>query len=417
MEPLPIFDVAVIGAGPAGLATGLACAELGLNAAVAGPAADPRDGRTAALFQGSVSFLKRIDAWDQILPFAVPLDAIRLVDASGALLRAPEVTFRAREIGLDAFGYNVPNSALTAALETASQGRITRILTPGVTAIDVHSSGARVTIPNGCAIGAALIAAADGRASIGRTAAGITTKAWSYEQAAVVCSFVHSRPHRGISTEFHRRTGPLTLVPGVSERAQHSSSLVFVETPTEAQRLAALNDTGFLEELSRHLGGLLGTLSRPSPRRSYPLSGQTATVLGQNRVALIGEAGHVLPPIGAQGLNLSFRDAATIAELAADAKRQNADIGAPPVLTAYDRSRRADVTARAWTIDLLNRSLLSDLTAVHLTRGFGLFALSTIGPLRRLVMREGVAPALSTPRLMQPESGASALDAPSLRQA
>ena len=134
-------------------------------------------------------------------------------------------------------------------------------------------------------------------------------------------------------------------------------------------------------------------------------------------MALIGEAGHVLPPIGAQGLNLSFRDAATIAELAADAKRQNADIGAPPVLIAYDRSRRADVTARAWTIDLLNRSLLSDLTAVHLTRGFGLFALSTIGPLRRLVMREGVAPALSTPRLMQPESGASALDAPSLRQA
>ncbi len=421
MNTRPLFDIAVVGAGPAGLATGLACAELGLNVAVAGPVGDPRDGRTAALFQGSVTFLKRIGTWSQIEPFAVPLDAIRLVDASGALIRAPEVTFRAHEIGLEAFGYNVPNSALTAALETASTGRLTRILTPAVSAIEINATRARLTMASSEAIDATLLAAADGRASIGRIAAGITTTEWSYPQSALVCSFVHSRPHNGISTEFHRRTGPLTLVPGPTHQtahgAEHTSSLVFVEAPAEAQRLAALDDADFLKELSSHLGGVAGTLSQVTPRRCYPLSGQTATVLGQNRVALIGEAGHVLPPIGAQGLNLSFRDAATLAELAANTKLANTDIGAPDVLAAYNRARQPDVTARAWTIDLLNRSLLSGLMPVHLARGFGLFALSTIGPLRRLVMREGVAPAISTPRLMQPESDASALDAPTVRQA
>ncbi len=423
MPDVQNFDCAITGAGPAGLAAGLACAEMGLATAVIGPRADPRDGRTAALFQSSVQFLKRLGVWDAIAPAAAPLDAIRLIDATGALIRAPEVTFRASEIGLEAFGYNVPNVVLTSALESATRnhvthGRLTRVETKAVTALAISDSGVAVTTHEGREFSALLAAAADGRASPSRTAAAITTRAWAYDQSAVVCSFTHSRPHANISTEFHRRTGPLTVVPGPGS----TSSLVWVETPTEARRLAELSGDAFAAALAHHLSGLLGQISAVSPRGIFPLSGQTATTLAKNRVALIGEAAHVMPPIGAQGLNLSFRDAATLAEIAAGARGANEDIGSPPVLARYDAARSRDVTSRVWTIDLLNRSLLSEFAPVHLARGLGLFALSAIGPLRRFVMREGVAPALSTPQLMQPPGepavrGAATLDAGTAPQA
>ena len=134
----------------------------------------------------------------------------------------------------------------------------------------------------------------------------------------------------------------------------------------------------------------------------FALSGQTADPMGQNRTALIGEAGHVIPPIGAQGLNLSFRDAATLADVAVSARDAGEDIGGAKAMAAYSSARRFDVTSRIWTVDLLNRSLLSDYTPVHALRGLGLFALSTLPPLRRRMMREGIAPSLSMPKLMQP---------------
>ena len=411
-------DVAVVGAGPAGLATGLAMAELGLKAAVIGPPADPRDGRSAALFQGSIQLLKRVGAWPLIESAAEPLDAIRLVDATEALFRAPEVTFEAREIGAEAFGYNVPNSVLTAALEQLAAKRLTRVVTPAVTAIEIGTQTVRLVTENAGTISAPLLAAADGRASSSRLAAGIETRSWSYDQAAVVCGFSHSRQHKRISTEFHRRSGPLTVVPGPGQ----TSNLVWVETPDEARRLEAYSDLEFAAALAHQLSGLLGTLSGFSPRRVFPLSGQTAVMLGKNRVALVGEAGHVMPPIGAQGLNLSLRDAATLAEIAATARDAGEDIGGPTVLARYDSARRPDVTSRIWTIDLLNRSLISSFAPVHYLRGLGLFALSTLSPLRRYVMRDGMSPESSMPLLMcEPvntwDGDATALDEASVRRA
>ena len=179
------------------------------------------------------------------------------------------------------------------------------------------------------------------------------------------------------------------------------SSLVWVDTPEEAQRLGALSEAEFAAELNHHLAGLLGTMSAFTPRRIFPLSGQTAKVLGQNRIALIGEAGHIIPPIGAQGLNLSLRDAATLAELASEAVSKGQDPGSQELLATYDARRQRDVTGRVWTIDLMNRSLLSGLLPVHLARGAGLVALKAVAPLRRMVMREGMAPSYATPRLMQ----------------
>jgi 2-octaprenyl-6-methoxyphenol hydroxylase len=392
------FDVAVVGAGPAGLAAGLACAEAGLRTIVVGPPPDSRDARTAALMDGSINLLKRLAVWDQVAPAAEPLRGIRLIDATAGLLRAPEVRFEASEIGLSAFGYNIPNAALTSALEATPHPLLTRLTDPKATVSDLAGAHAVLSTSTGRTITPRLIVAADGRDSPARTAAGIPTTSWSYPQTAVVATFAHSRPHRGVSTELHRPMGPLTVVPAPG----NTSNLVWVEAPEEAQRLVGLDDESFRRELSGHVGDLLGTLSAVTPRRSFALSGRTADVLGRSRVALVGEAAHVIPPIGAQGLNLGFRDAATIAEVAGDARRAGDDIGGDGVLARYDRLRRRDMMTRVFAVDVLNRSLLSSIPGVHLARGFGLFALATSRSLRARVMREGVMPSSDTPAFMRP---------------
>lgn len=398
MAQIEQYQAIVVGAGPAGLATALALAHCGLTTALIGPPSDPKDGRTAALFQGSVEFLKRIGGWEQIAGRAEPIKAIRLIDDTGALIRAPEVTFWSREIGHDAFGFNVPTAGLALALEHAADGRVTRIISGGVTSFTQTEGAIVLGTKEGQRFAAPLVAGCDGRQSPSRAAAAIETQNWSYPQAAVVAVFGHTRAHGGISTELHRRAGPLTIVPMPGQ----ASSLVWVETPEEAEQLAGLSDAAFTATLTHHVGPILGTLSNISARRVFRLSGQTARVLGQNRIALIGEAGHIIPPIGAQGLNLSLRDGATLAELAGDAVAKGEDPGAPGLLAEYDRRRQQDVKARVWSIDLMNRSLLSEYLPVHLLRGFGLFALKGVAPLRQLVMREGMTPSFATPRLMSP---------------
>jgi len=400
------FTVAVVGGGPAGLATALGLGLTGADVLLAAPPHRPLgqapDTRTAALFAGSIELLKNIGAWDLVAPHSAPISAIRIIDDTGALLRAPEVVFTAAEVGRDVFGWNVPNSVLVTALLTAAAapGSGVRLHeTAGIAQVEIAPDAALLTSREGETFEARLVAGADGRNSICRAAAGIATKAWRYTQAAVVASFRHTRPHRGISTEFHRPAGPFTVVPlpGLS------SSLVWVEQPDEAQRLAALDDATFREALDERLQGLLGTVGEIGSRTVFPLSGLTAEVFGRNRVALIGEAGHVIPPIGAQGLNLGLRDAAALADCVAAARADGRDLGGPQTLEAYSALRRADVTSRIATVDVLNRSLVSSLLPVHLARGFGIVALKAFGPLRRLAIREGLQPSGELPGLLMPD--------------
>jgi 2-octaprenyl-6-methoxyphenol hydroxylase len=391
-----IFDIAVVGAGPAGLITGLSCAASGLSTAVLGPRSSIADGRTSALFGGSIDLLKAVGVWPELAELSTPICGISIADASGGLLSAPEVHFQAKEIELDAFGYNVPNVALTQALEGASAGRLSRVVCESVTAFASAADHIVATDSNGNQTRARLVVAADGRASSARQFAGIEVSTWSYPQSAIVATFRHQRPHRGVSTELHRRAGPLTVVPGQSGL----SHLVWVDTPDEAARLLALDDSGFARALNAQLKGHLGALSGFSPRQAFRLTGQTARALGKNRVVLVGEAAHVIPPIGAQGLNLSFRDAATVAEIAGDAKRNGLDIGGDATLARYEEARRRDIATRVFAVDLLNRSLLSNLPGVGLARGFGLFALAASPALRVRIMREGFRPSASTPALM-----------------
>jgi 2-octaprenyl-6-methoxyphenol hydroxylase len=402
------YAAAVVGGGPAGFAAALGMGRLGLGVALVAPSppADAgADHRTAALFTGSIELLRNLDAWPWCAGGSEPITAIRLIDDTHALLRAPEVLFTAPEIGLSAFGYNVPNAALVAALRQAAlapSSSVDLVQDARVAKLEIGAGGVRLALEDGSLLEAGFVVGADGRHSPSRQAARIATRTWAYPQSALVCSFAHERPHHGISTEFHRRNGPLTTVP-MSGRA---SSLVWVEQPAEAERLARLDDGSFQAVLERQLQGLLGSIGAVGARGIFPLAGLAAERFAAERVALVGEAAHVLPPIGAQGLNLGLRDGAVLVDCLADALAEGRDPGRPETLAAYSRARHVDVTSRLYAVDLLNRSLLSDVLPVHLARGLGLHALKALGPLRRLVMREGLAPSRATPTLMQPDGRA-----------
>lgn len=398
-------DVVVIGTGPAGLASALALAQPGLRVAAVGLTPTKPDTRTAALFAGSIVLLDNLGVGDDLRTAGEAITGIRIIDDTGALLRAPEVTFTAAEVGMDRFGYNIHNSALTEALRARAADVDNLTLIEGA-ATEIHPGADRVAVrlADGRTLTANLLVGADGRQSMSREAAGIRTKGWHYEQCAVTCTFAHQRPHGGISTEFHRSAGPFTVVPS----AGLWSSLVWVERPGEAERLVGLDEGAFRQAIEERLQGLLGSVGEIGPRGMFPLSGMSAEAAGRERVALVGEAVHVIPPIGAQGLNLGLRDAACIADCVGDALAVGNDIGAAPVLDAYGRMRRTDIASRVWAIDVLNRTLLSPLPPVQALRGMGLFALKAVGPLRRLAIREGLSPSFVAPRLMQPAPSAQA---------
>lgn len=389
--------VAVVGGGPVGLATALLLARLGVETTAIFPAVGPTDRRTAALFAGSIQLLRNLGLWSALEPRCAPMQGIRLIDGRGGLLRAPETLFKAADLDLDAFGFNVPNAVLVDALTTAAVGEPRLSIVAGaVLGFEPRSDGVALHLLDGRSVAASIVVGADGRQSPTRGAAGIATRAWDYPQSAIVTVFQHQRRHHGISTEFHRAKGPLTTVP----MPGRASSLVWVESREEAIRLSALDDGAFAGELEESLSGLLGSVDEVGPRGMFPLSGLSAETLGSGRFALVGEAGHVMPPIGAQGLNLGLRDAAALAECVAEGRAE----GAPSneIVARYARQRAPDVASRIGAIDMLNRSLLTGFLPTHLLRGLGIYALGAIPPLRRAVVREGLQPALATPKAMQP---------------
>lgn len=378
-------EIAVVGGGLAGTATALAFAAAGFDTVLIAPKSTP-DARSTALLGDSVAFLASLGVMDRLGAKAAPLAVMRLIDDTHRLFRAPVVEFRASEIGLASFGYNVLNADLQAALsDGVAEAPKLEIRETTARSFTIEGDRAVVTLDDGGIYGVDLVVAADGRRSPMREAAGIGVRQWTYPQSAIVFNFRHRIDHHSVSTEFHTRAGPFTQVPLPGRR----SSLVWVEEPELAELYVDLKPDRLARMVEDKMHSILGSVEIEEPIQRFPLSGASVDRMTGERLALVGEAGHAFPPIGAQGLNLGLRDCEAIVRFATESRD---DAGRWATLSRYEAARRADVRSRTVGVDLLNRSLLADFLPTQLARTVGLAAMRSIPLLRQFAMREGLSP-------------------------
>jgi 2-octaprenyl-6-methoxyphenol hydroxylase len=402
MTEIRDIDVFVSGGGVAGLAATIAFSQAGFSTLCADPAppvtereAEGADLRTTAFLQPSQAFLERIGVWDRLAAHAMPLQVMRIVDAGGEVAE-PRVAhdFDAADISEKPFGWNLPNWLLrremVAHLTTLPQAEFR----PGTGTAHVltRAGEARVTLSDGTRLRAKLIVAADGRNSPVREAAKIGVRTTRYGQKALAFAVTHPIPHGNVSTEVHRSGGPFTLVPlpdftGADGVARPSSAVVWMERGPEIARLAGLDTEAFEAEMTERSAHLFGPLTLASRRTVWPIISQMAERMEGARVALVAEAAHVVPPIGAQGLNMSLADIRTLLDLA-EAHRD--DPGAPDLLRRYARARHADVMARVTGIDALNRASMAEAQGLRDLRMRALDAIYRVAPVRRVLMQTGL---------------------------
>ena len=389
-------DILVAGGGIAGLTATARLASAGFTVTCVDPAPagiSGGDQRTTAFLEPAVATLERAGAWAAMAPGAAALWTMRLVDAGGQAREVRETAdFEAREMMDRPFGWNVPNIAIRDALLTRLAELPGARLINGqtVSGLVTRSAEALARLSGGGQVRARLVLAADGRDSGLRAGAGIGVRRWHYGQKALVFAVTHPHPHKGVSTEIHRTGGPLTLVPMPDRDGRPCSSVVWMVPGPRAVQLNALDDTALGAELTAETMELFGPLEVTGPRAIWPIIGQLAARLDGQRLALVAEAAHVIPPIGAQGLNMSLADIETLARLAEEARAAGRDIGAPELLSAYQRQRYPEMAARVAGIDLLNRAAQAEVQPLRDLRRAGLKAIHDIRPLRRLAMRWGL---------------------------
>jgi 2-octaprenyl-6-methoxyphenol hydroxylase len=398
------FDVAISGAGPAGLMLGLLLSRARLACAVFDPTKPERasapSGRTSALLNQSIALLKTLGIWEGLETHCAPLQTMRIIDDSqGDIKPPPQVTFNSHDLGEAQFGYNIPNTVLRECLfALTDQTPALKLFMPDkILGYQTDSCGVTLETQSGQTIRARLLVGTDGRNSVVRTIAGIETQIHDYQQTAITCLIKHSKPHHFTSTEFHRNGGPFTLVPLPAQ----NSSVVWVEKTDDAMRFLSMPKGAFEKALQDRTKGILGEVHLKTSPESWPLIELSSKRLTAARIALAGEAAHVLSPIGAQGLNLSIRDVAALAETLVDAARLGLDIGADSVLNRYERRRHTDISTRVSGIDGLNRIVSTDHRMAQDLRRLGLKSLETIKPLKHFAMMQGLSPSLDESRLLK----------------
>ncbi|WP_108500473.1 UbiH/UbiF family hydroxylase [Paracoccus indicus] len=388
------IDILISGGGIAGLITAAAFGAEGFSVLCVDPAppvtdegAAGADLRSTAFLTPSVKMLEQIGLWERLAPHATALQVMRIVDAGGAE-PTPRMTrdFDASEIGDQPFGWNLPNWLLRREISARLEQLQTVRFQPGTGTAGVvaRDEGAIVTLTDGRRVKARLLIGADGRNSPVRQALGIGVRTLRYGQKALAFAVTHEQPHHNISTEVHRSGGPFTLVPLPDRDGKPSSAIVWMENGRETARLADLPPEEFEAEVNARSAGVLGPLRVATRLTEWPIISQIADRFTGPRTALIAEAAHVLPPIGAQGLNMSLADLGALLELS------KADPGSAESLAKFERTRRPEAYARMLGIDALNRASQAQMRPLRDLRAAALGGLYGVAPVRRLMMKAGL---------------------------
>jgi 2-octaprenyl-6-methoxyphenol hydroxylase len=390
-------DIVVSGGGVAGLSAAAVFGAAGFSVVCVDPAppvterdAKGSDLRTTAILQPSQSLLEQAGVWARLATHAADLQVMRVVDAGGDVAEPRIVKeFNASDISDRPFGWNLPNWLLRRELVAHLESLDTVAFRPGTgfQSLFTRDSEARVALSDGARLRARLVIAADGRNSPVREAAGIDVKTTRYGQKALAFAVTHPIPHENVSTEIHRWGGPFTLVPLPDDEGRPSSAIVWMEDGPEIQRLAALPVPEFEQEMNERSCLLFGPLELASNRTVWPIISQLADTMYSERVALVAEAAHVVPPIGAQGLNMSLADTRVLLELA----QANPDrLGDADMMAEYHRRRHLEVKARVTGIDVLNRASMMRAKPLRDARAMGLNAIYSLAPVRKTLMQLGL---------------------------
>jgi len=385
-------DILISGGGVAGLTAAAAFGQAGFAVTLLDPAppvtapdAQGADLRTTAFLQPAQAFLDKIGVWPALAPHATPLQQMQIIDAAHDPIVAR--SFDAADISDAPFGWNLPNWLLRREFlaRLADLPNVTFLSGTGFATMLPRLNENIVTLDDGRQIRAKLVIGADGRNSTVRQAAGIDVKTTRYGQKAIVFAVTHDTPHDNISTEIHRSGGPFTLVPLPDLDGKPCSSVVWMASGPDITGLAALDDAAFSDAATTRSAGYLGDLTLASRRSVWPIITQEAAQITGARTALIAEAAHVMPPIGAQGLNMSLGDIASLLELA-----ETHDLGSDAMLAAYQSARLRDIQLRLRGIDALNRASMAGGALSHDLRGLGIKVIHDLAPLRKRIMSLGL---------------------------
>src|SRR6476660_9209940 len=405
---MPAQRSIVIGGGAvAGLALALAMRQ-GLGAEIPIIAADPalaarpsRDPRATAIVAACRRLFEALGVWDQVAAQAQPiLDMVvtdsRLQDAT----RPVFLTFAGDVEPGEPFAHMVENRHLIDALVKRAEAEGVNLRATSVTTFDSGSQGVDVTLADGSVIEASLLVAADGARSKLRERAGIATHGWEYNQSGIVVTVGHERDHHGRAEEHFLPAGPFAILPLTGQR----SSLVWTEKRADAARITALDQAAFHAELEQRFGLHLGEVKALDKPRAFPLSYFVARSFIAERLALVGDAAHVIHPIAGQGLNMGLKDVAALAEVVVDAARLGIDLGQADVLDRYQRWRRFDTMAMGLATNSLNLLFSNESTLLRTVRDIGLGLVDRAPPLKNLFIRQAAGLGGEVPRLLKGEA-------------
>jgi 2-octaprenyl-6-methoxyphenol hydroxylase len=400
-------DVLIAGGGFAGLALAIALRD-GLGDSFAVTVADPalasaqsKDPRASAIAAAARRMFEAVGAWQAVEDKAQPILDMVVTDSKlDDAVRPTFLTFGGDVEEGEPFAHMIENRHLIDALVTRAREAGVELRAGAVTGFTANTRAIDVTFKDGTEMSARLLVGADGAKSAVREAANIAIHGWDYDQSAIVTTVAHERDHNGRAEEHFLPAGPFAILPLTGRR----SSLVWTETKAEAERIVALPDAEFHAELEKRFGLKLGDIEVGGPRRAFPLGLFTARSFIADRVALIGDAAHIIHPIAGQGLNMGLRDAAALAEVVADAARLGLDAGSANVLERYQRWRRFDTMSMGVATDGINRLFSNESDTLRIVRDVGLGLVERMPALKRVFIREAAGFTGEVPKLLKGEA-------------